>query len=103
MGGSSTSKCELGLGDIRNNHDRFAAALVGFLGYGLSLVLFVLALREVGAARTGAYFSTAPFIGSVVGLVALGERVSAALLAAAVLMGVGVYLHLTEHRREAKR
>src|SRR5215468_2603389 len=41
-----------------------AAALVGFLGYGISLVLFVLALRHLGAARTGAYFSTAPFVGA---------------------------------------
>ena len=50
-----------------------ASAMLGFFGYGLSLVLFVLALREIGAARTGAYFSTAPFIGAVVGLVALRE------------------------------
>lgn len=74
------------------------SGLVGFLGYGVSLVLFVLALREVGAARTGAYFSTAPFIGAVVGLVFLNERVSAALVAAGVLMGLGAYLHLTESK-----
>src|SRR5262249_52917466 len=43
-----------------------AAGAVGLLGYGISLVLFVLALRHVGAARTGAYFSTAPFIGAVI-------------------------------------
>lgn len=79
------------------------SALVGFLGYGLSLVLFVLALREVGAARTGAYFSTAPFIGAIVGLVALGERLTAALSAAGLLMGFGVYLHLTEQHRDAAR
>src|SRR5207253_53561 len=36
--------------------------IVGFLGYGISLVLFVLALRGLGTARTGAYFSTAPFL-----------------------------------------
>lgn len=73
-----------------------ASALVGFLGYGLSLVLFVLALREIGAARTGAYFSTAPFIGAIVGLVALKEPLSVALIGAGLLMGAGVYLHLTE-------
>jgi drug/metabolite transporter (DMT)-like permease len=39
------------------------AGLVGFLGYGVSLVLFVYALRHLGTARTGAYFSTAPFLG----------------------------------------
>ena len=79
-----------------------ASALVGFFGYGLSLVLFVLALREIGAARTGAYFSTAPFIGAVVGLIALREPITVALLGAGLLMGFGVYLHLTESRQKAK-
>jgi len=74
------------------------SAIVGFFGYGLSLVLFVLALREIGAARTGAYFSTAPFIGAVVGLVALREPLTAGLAGAGLLMGFGVYLHLTESR-----
>jgi drug/metabolite transporter (DMT)-like permease len=73
-----------------------ASALVGFFGYGLSLVLFVLALREIGAARTGAYFSTAPFIGALVGVVGLHEPVTAMLLAAGSLMGLGVWLHLSE-------
>lgn len=78
-----------------------ASALVGFFGYGLSLVFFVLALREIGAARTGAYFSTAPFIGAIVGLVALREPVTAALIGAGLLMAFGVYLHLTESHDEA--
>lgn len=77
------------------------SALVGFFGYGLSLVFFVLALREIGAARTGAYFSTAPFIGAIVGLVALREPVTAALIGAGLLMAFGVYLHLTESHGEA--
>ena len=78
-----------------------ASSLVGFFGYGLSLVLFVLALREIGAARTGAYFSAAPFIGAIVGLIALSEPLTVTLLCAGVLMAFGVYLHLTEQRREA--
>ena len=78
-----------------------ASALVGFFGYGLSLVLFVLALREIGAARTGAYFSTAPFIGAVVGLLTLSEPMTVSFICAGLLMGFGVYLHLTEQRREA--
>lgn len=78
-----------------------ASALVGFFGYGVSLVLFVLALREIGAARTGAYFSTAPFIGALVGLVALREPLTVTLAGAGLLMAFGVYLHLTEQRREA--
>lgn len=70
---------------------------VGLLGYGISLVLFVLALRGLGAARTGAYFSTAPFIGAAVSLFLLGESTSVAFWLAAALMGWGVWLHLTEH------
>jgi drug/metabolite transporter (DMT)-like permease len=71
--------------------------VVGLLGYGISLVLFVLALRGLGTARTGAYFSTAPFIGAAVSLVLLGESTSLAFWIAAALMGWGVWLHLTEH------
>jgi drug/metabolite transporter (DMT)-like permease len=73
-----------------------AAAAVGFLGYGISLVLFVLGLRHLGAARTGAYFSTAPFIGAALSIPLYGETPTLALIGAAVLMGVGVYLHLAE-------
>jgi drug/metabolite transporter (DMT)-like permease len=73
-----------------------AAAAVGFLGYGVSLVLFVLALRGLGAARTGAYFSTAPFIGAAAAIVFFHEGTSPALGVAAALMAAGVWLHLTE-------
>jgi drug/metabolite transporter (DMT)-like permease len=69
---------------------------VGLLGYGLSLVLFVLALRGLGAARTGAYFSTAPFLGAAISLVWLGEPAPPAFWLAACLMAWGVWLHLTE-------
>ncbi len=72
-------------------------ALVGFFGYGVSLVMFVLALRHLGSARTGAYFSTAPFIGAVLALAMFNEPVTARLVAAAVLMGVGLWIHLVEH------
>jgi drug/metabolite transporter (DMT)-like permease len=73
------------------------AGLVGFLGYGVSLVLFVYALRHLGTARTGAYFSTAPFLGAVAALALLQEPLTMQLLGAGVLMGFGVWLHLTEH------
>lgn len=73
-----------------------AAMLVGLLGYGASLVLFVLALRGLGAARTGAYFSTAPFIGALIAIAGFGEAASPVFWLAAALMGAGVWLHLTE-------
>ena len=78
-----------------------AAAIVGFLGYGISLTLFVLGLRHLGAARTGAYFSTAPFIGAAIAVPLFGEPVTWPLIAAAALMAAGVYLHLAEkHEHE---
>jgi drug/metabolite transporter (DMT)-like permease len=52
------------------------AALLGLVSYGVSLVLFVLALRGLGAGRTSAYFSTAPFVGAVIGVVVLGEPIT---------------------------
>jgi len=81
------------------------AGLIGFLGYGVSLVLFVIALRDLGTARTGAYFSTAPFVGAVVAIPLLGEAVTVQLLIAGALMAFGVWLHLTEvheHEHEHK-
>ncbi|SEA52367.1 Permease of the drug/metabolite transporter (DMT) superfamily [Acidovorax soli] len=77
-----------------------AAMLVGFLAYGVSLALFVVGLRHLGAARTGAYFSVAPFFGAILAL-AGGEPITAKLLAAGLLMGLGVWLHLTESHAHA--
>jgi len=77
------------------------AGLVGLVGYGISLVLFIVALRDLGTARAGAYFSVAPFYGAALALPLLGERPGIAFWAAAALMGVGVWLHLTErHEHE---
>jgi len=83
-----------------------AAMLVGFLGYGVSLVLFVLGLRHLGAARTGAYFSTAPFIGAILAVAMFDEPITARLIGAGFLMAIGLYLHLSEaheheHQHEA--
>lgn len=72
------------------------AMAVGFLGYGVSLVLFVLALRHLGAARTGAYFSVAPFFGAALAVLLQGDAVTFQLVAAGALMAGGVWLHLTE-------
>lgn len=78
-----------------------ATGAVGFLGYGVSLALFVLGLRHLGAARTGAYFSLAPFVGAVLSVLVLGETFSARLLVAGCLMGLGLWLHLAErHEHE---
>jgi drug/metabolite transporter (DMT)-like permease len=73
-----------------------AAAVLGFFSYGASLVLFVVALRRLGTARTGAYFSVAPFFGALLAVGLLGETLAPALLAAGSLMAIGVWLHLAE-------
>ncbi|HJS90161.1 MAG TPA: DMT family transporter [Steroidobacteraceae bacterium] len=77
------------------------AMAVGLLGYGVSLVLFVLALRDLGAARTGAYFSTAPFMGAAIAVLAFGEHPATAFWLAAVLMAGGLWLHLKERHEHA--
>ncbi|MYM91446.1 EamA family transporter [Rugamonas sp. FT82W] len=77
------------------------AGVVGFCGYGLSLVLFVLALRHLGTARTGAYFSAAPFAGAALSLWMLGESPGPLFWSVAALMAGGIWLHLTEsHQHE---
>jgi len=73
-----------------------AAMLLGFFSYGISLVLFVRGLRALGTARTGAYFSVAPFFGAVLAVALLGERVDVPLLVSGALMALGVWLHLSE-------
>ena len=78
-----------------------AAATVGLMSYGISLILFVVALRHLGTARTGAYFSTAPFAGAVIAVVGMGEPVTENLMVAGVLMGLGVWLHVTERHDHA--
>jgi len=79
------------------------AALVGFFGYGVSLTLFVLALRHVGTARTGAYFSLAPFVGALISVLVLRDSLTIQFLIAAVLMGSAVWLHLTERHGHEHR
>lgn len=72
-----------------------AALTVGFFAYGVSLVLFIVAMRHLGTARAGAYYSIAPFFGAVLA-VGLGDPLTWQLIVATALMAVGVWLHLTE-------
>jgi drug/metabolite transporter (DMT)-like permease len=72
------------------------AMFVGFVSYGVSVALFVTGLRNLGTARTGAYFSIAPFFGALLAL-AMGDVLTWQLLLAGLLMAFGTWLHLTEH------
>lgn len=80
-----------------------AALAVGFVGYGVSLSLFVWALRHLGTARTGAYFSVAPFFGAAAAIVILEERPGMQFWVAAALMVIGVWLHITERHSHLHR
>ncbi|WP_457298327.1 EamA family transporter [Phyllobacterium sp. P5_D12] len=90
----------LGLALLLGSHlpplpNLMGALILGFVAYGISLALFVVALRHLGTARTGAYFSVAPFIGAVLAL-AMGEPLTPSLIFAGTLMAIGIWLHLTE-------
>ncbi|MCE9673989.1 EamA family transporter [Myxococcus stipitatus] len=73
-----------------------AALVLGFASYGLSIVLDAYALRMVGAAREAAYFATAPFVGALVAVPLLGERLRLLDLLSGALMAAGVVLLLRE-------
>lgn len=72
------------------------SALLGFFSYGVSLALFIVALRHLGTARAAAYYSVAPFFGAVLAIGILSEPVTPALIVAGALMATGVWLHLSE-------
>lgn len=73
------------------------AAALGFFGIGVSLVFFIMALRHLGTARTGAYYALAPFIGATLAVIVLDEPLTVRFLSAGALMAFGLWLHLTEN------
>ena len=96
VAGSVNLGLALALGEHLPSWPSLAGSMtVGFLAYGVSLALFVVGLRHLGTARTGAYFSVAPFFGAALALLG-GEPLTLRLACAGLLMGVGVWLHLTE-------
>ena len=92
-----TGALAMGLGEPRPSWVQLAGLLVcGATGYGISLRLYLLAQRRIGAGRTGSVFAVAPFVG-VVAAILLGDRSFGAVTGvAAVLFVLGVALHLTE-------
>lgn len=76
---------------------------LGLVAYGLSLVLYLRAMRDLGTARTAAYFSLAPFAGAALAVAAFGEPLTLRLAAAGVLMAAGLWLHVTERHEHEHR
>ena len=96
--GATNTALALSMGATLPAAPELAGALaLGFLGYGVSLVLFIVSLRQLGTARTGAYFATSPFIGTVLAVALYRDPITAAFYLASALMAVGVWLHVTEH------
>lgn len=96
---AGTCNLTLGLalgGTLPGSGAAASAVVLGFVAYGVSLVLFIHALRHLGSARTAAHFSTAPFIGAALAIPLLGEPVTLGLLVAPLMMGVATWLVLTE-------
>ena len=85
---------------LPNWADVAVAMTLGLFSYGMSLTLFIVALRHLGTARTSAYFSIAPFFGALLALW-LGDPMTPTLLVAGALMLAGVWLHVTEHHKHA--
>jgi drug/metabolite transporter (DMT)-like permease len=104
VAGSVSASLALSLGiPIPSFPSIASATAVGFVGYGVSLVLFILALRHLGTARAGAYFSVAPFFGAVMAVLTGQDTMTWPLAAAATLMGLGVWLHVSEHHAHEHR
>ena len=76
-----------------------AALVTGLLGYGMSIVLHLRAMREVGAARQAALFATAPFAGACAAVPLLGEHLGLREVGAALAMAVGVAVMVRAHHQ----
>jgi drug/metabolite transporter (DMT)-like permease len=79
------------------------AMALGAVSYGTSLGLFIVAMRDLGAARTGAYFATAPFFGAAGGILLLGEALTSGLVVAAGLMALATWLLVGERHAHTHR
>lgn len=74
---------------------------LGFVFYGLSIVLFILAMRGLGSSRTSAYFGTAPFAGVIISLALLGETPGVMFFISLPVMALGALLLLKERHSHA--
>jgi hypothetical protein len=83
---------------INNFYYIIPALVLGFIAYGLSISLYIYAQRELGAAKTSAYYAVAPFIGAGMSLIIFREMPSISFIAALVIMAAGAYFASTESK-----
>ncbi len=97
----------LALGEVRLHVPSILLALLlGFFAYGLSITLYIRAQRDLGAARTSAYYAVAPFIGVGLSFIVTSQPVTPLFLAALATMLLGAYFaaverHTHPHTHEA--
>jgi drug/metabolite transporter (DMT)-like permease len=97
VAGSANLVLGMAIGEkLSFNTDLILVGTIGFLGIGVSLVAFIVSLKDIGTARTGALFSTAPFVGSILSILVLKDPVSTSFIVALFLMACGVWLHFSE-------
>lgn len=65
------------------------AMLLGFVAYGLSIFMYIRAQRDLGAAKTSAYYAVAPFIGSFFAFLLIGEKLHVSYLSGLAFMVIG--------------
>jgi drug/metabolite transporter (DMT)-like permease len=100
LGATLTGVLALAFGDTWPDLTRAGVVLAcGATAYGLSLALYILAQRRIGAARTGSVFALAPFIGALVAWLAGERSLGSWAVAAIALFAFGVWLHLSEQHR----
>ncbi|MHB8096950.1 MAG: DMT family transporter [Erysipelotrichaceae bacterium] len=90
------------MNDLRFNYLYLVYALIlGFVAYGMSIFLYIKAQRELGAARTSAFYATAPFIGVVISWIVLREPITLIFIFALIVMLFGTYFAVSElHRHQ---
>lgn len=76
-----------------------AACFLGFISYGLSIFFYVRAQRDLGAARTGAYYAFAPFLGVLLSVIINKETLTMVFFIALLFFGAGVYLASSEKHK----
>lgn len=77
----------------------FAILLLGFIAYGLSIKFYIMAQQQLGAAKTSAYYSIAPFLGVAFSLLLLGERPAMQFYAAMLIMAVSTVVMVKDSVR----
>lgn len=79
------------------------ALLLGFVAYGMSIFLYIKAQRELGAARTSAYYATAPFIGVIISWIVFKDGISTTFMVALGIMLAGTYFAVSEDHGHAHK